>query len=1126
MSTNETDQQQQSIESKWTAEQDEEGKTYYYNAETGESRWEMPDELNDESQHQSEEKDGNSSNAAQSKPEWTQEKDEDGSVYYYDSVNNVTQWEKPDDFDAPKEGTVSEAKDQRGEDKSKTPGAKWETQQDEEGNTYYYNAATGETQWEKPEEIDAGDEEPQVKTEEPKVNAEERPPNVDPKQGPKWEAQTDEEGNTYYYNAATGETQWEKPDIELKAGDEGPKVKENEDKESTLQEDSKQEEAKHKEETKWVALTDEEGRTYYYNQDTEATQWDEPAEGFVSEGEAQLKSQQERPSDAGAEEEKRGESTDPKKEPAGTKWVAHKDEEGRTYFYNELSGETQWDEPAEGFVSAEDAAADSAAAVDGDQGTDGGTWIAHKDEEGREYYYNEESGETQWEKPEGAKIVAPEQMELEQSRESEDDRAPDSTESDDPNRTPSQDPIAMEVEQPEPEEVEEVDPAVKRLREAEDSLATPDSILEPDCFSNVTEVVASEDGNPTKALNLLVENYHSQTGVSGLLARWLSNMKSASASANRSKEESSEVTNNEIRNTAQEVISRVAKERFSKETGDGILDLSKSQAAFLQEMMDSSRWRTLLIDLSATHKESALLMYCLRTISKKGHHREIARRINQSDHFAVFKQMLNSELTVIGKLSQSMGHDVTTSIGMEELVDDLRRACTSTSYTYLYSLEVLRALEQRAHSATIESEESRRAFRKWEFLREDLENTMADPTIAATFSGSSPLFRKRRMDIALTISELHQRQRRRFTPPTDREEPRNGQGSLESAILSLLRRHAVGIQIDDSSLDPLLPSGLDAGDGGASVGELLVKHPLAIRAMLGCLYKPGSSRVTSPVLKNKCARLVALAVVAAEQNCMSLGEKTDKSNEVAVTRMILQGCQLCEQLEIMVSFLVSDGGKATGPPSAGLRLCNLATSNAAVAQGATIWAKELTQGSEFPTSASFPTLSVSILSLVRRIAIDQPFTRRDALSIALGFTKHSNPDVSYQKINAIKEQSIRLMLCILSKGETSAVLSGVSLRLQQQPELDASLVRYFVSGLLEIVKAPVSPAFARVLAQFLRVPKCVDAVRSSYFGEPHQSRLNNLLRSFDKLPVDEQQELSRKTDKSWIEAVLTTYRLE
>eukprot|EP00523_Entomoneis_sp_CCMP467_P000871 CAMPEP_0168755026 /NCGR_PEP_ID=MMETSP0724-20121128/19829_1 /TAXON_ID=265536 /ORGANISM="Amphiprora sp., Strain CCMP467" /LENGTH=340 /DNA_ID=CAMNT_0008803573 /DNA_START=102 /DNA_END=1123 /DNA_ORIENTATION=- len=340
MSTNETDQQQQSIESKWTAEQDEEGKTYYYNAETGESRWEMPDELNDESQHQSEEKDGNSSNAA-----------------------NPNQ---NGDFDAPKEGTVSEAKDQRGEDKSKTPGAKWETQQDEEG-----------IQWEKPDEIDAGDEEPQVKTEEPKVNAEERPPNVDPKQGPKWEAQTDEEGNTYYYNAATGETQWEKPDIELKAGDEGPKVKENEDKESTLQEDSKQEEAKQKE-------------------------WDEPAEGFVSEEEAQLKSQQERPSDAGAEEEKRGESTDPKKEPAGTKWVAHKDEEGRTYFYNELSGETQWDEPAEGFVSAEDAAADSAAAVDGDQGTDGGTWIAHKDEEGREYYYNEESGETQWEKPEGA----------------------------------------------------------------------------------------------------------------------------------------------------------------------------------------------------------------------------------------------------------------------------------------------------------------------------------------------------------------------------------------------------------------------------------------------------------------------------------------------------------------------------------------------------------------------------------------------------------------------------------------------------------------------------------------------------------------------------------------------------
>ena len=147
-------------------------------------------------------------------------------------------------------------------------------------------------------------------------------------------------------------------------------------------------------------------------------------------------------------------------------------------------------------------------------------------------------------------------------------------------------------------------------------------------------------------------------------------------------------------------------------------------------------------------------MYCLRTISKKGHHREIARRINQSDHFAVFRQMLQSELSVIGKLAVSAGSDVITSIGVDDLVNDLRRACTSTSYTYLYSLEVLKALEEKTPNLADASTHVRRAFRKWEFLKEDLESTMADPTASAAIAGSSPIFRKRRLDVALTMSEL------------------------------------------------------------------------------------------------------------------------------------------------------------------------------------------------------------------------------------------------------------------------------------------------------------------------------------------------------------------------------------
>jgi hypothetical protein len=191
------------------------------------------------------------------------------------------------------------------------------------------------------------------------------------------------------------------------------------------------------------------------------------------------------------------------------------------------------------------------------------------------------------------------------------------------------------------------------------------------------------------AIQALSESYYGQTAVCGLLGRWLADLKSQAATADVS--EQSKIFSNtteDIRELTQDVVNRISNERFTKTGGDSILNLSRSEAAFLEDMMDSNRWRKLLIDLSASNKDSALLMYCLQAISKRGHHREIARRINQSDHFAVFNAMLASELTVIGKIAVSACRENDTSISLDELVGDLQRTCTSTAYTYIYAIEV------------------------------------------------------------------------------------------------------------------------------------------------------------------------------------------------------------------------------------------------------------------------------------------------------------------------------------------------------------------------------------------------------------------------------------------------------
>jgi hypothetical protein len=415
-------------------------------------------------------------------------------------------------------------------------------------------------------------------------------------------------------------------------------------------------------------------------------------------------------------------------------WSAFYDDDGRIYYYNSANGESSWDAPEKFNPPPESAQEDSTAQAAADTVTDpvpqettastapGGAnaWVTYKDDEGREYYFNTVTEETTWDQPEGFEpsssvadggepdegAVSPERVESPIAM----DDQPPTPEQDDPTPLETQEEKSIE---PEPEE--KIDPAVQRLDDARAALEQTDAIMEPGksghlvhtiptiyfeaslsllvananpspsitgVLVHVTEVVTSEGGKPLTAIQALSESYFGETAACGLLGRWLADLKSQSVAADVVEQVKAFSTAADgIRETVQDVINRMSKERFTQIGGDSILKLSKSEAAFLTEMMVSSRWRKLLIDLSAFNKDSPLLMYCLEQISKQGHHREIARRINQSDHFTVFNAMLGSELSVIGKIAVSSCKGADTSISIGELVSDLQRTCTSTAYT-------------------------------------------------------------------------------------------------------------------------------------------------------------------------------------------------------------------------------------------------------------------------------------------------------------------------------------------------------------------------------------------------------------------------------------------------------------
>lgn len=441
-------------------------------------------------------------------------------------------------------------------------------------------------------------------------------------------------------------------------------------------------------------------------------------------------------------------------------------------------------------------------------------------------------------------------------------------------------------------------------------------------------------------------------------------------------------------------------------------------------------------------------------------------------------------------------------------------------------------------AATTSSSRFYRAIRKWERLSEQLQSNMVDPSSA---SGSTPLFRKRRLDVAVTISELHQRQRRRLRPsldgPTDggyhQAKSNDHRAKVETAVVQFLRRYSLGTQMDDRILDTMLSSGVD-GESGNLVGKMLIKRPLAVKALLGYIYKPGIQRISSLVTRNKCARLIAIAVLAAEKEalleCKEANHNVSSdSDEATLTRMISEGSQLCERLEDMVSFIVTTDTDVD-PKNAllfspGEQLCVLASKCAAVAQGVAIWARGMSTGNDFVQSASYAPLSPSLLSLIRILYLKHPLLGDDALDVALRFIEHNNSEISYQKMNEIKEQALRLLLFLIAKGEGPAVLRHMARLLKHAGNscLDSSLIRYFMSGMLEIVSPPFSIPFVRAICELLRTQGITEAILASYFDAASKSRLKNLLTYFKGLLSEQGKLRLMQEDRNLVAAVFSTY---
>lgn len=235
-----------------------------------------------------------------------------------------------------------------------------------------------------------------------------------------------------------------------------------------------------------------------------------------------------------------------------------------------------------------------------------------------------------------------------------------------------------------------------------------------------------------------------------------------------------------------------------------------------------------------------------------------------------------------------------------------------------------------------------------------------------------------------------------------------------------------------------------------------------------------------------------------------------------------------------VSFTVLDNASAnTGDGSSvGRQLSAICIHYSVVAQGVLIWAKERANGSEFALTVSYPTISPCILSLARLISRHHPLTRPAVLDLSLVFMGHSNRELSHQKMQSIKEQSLRLMLVLMTQGLSLMVLSAVQSKLEVDgassgsSEMDSSLIRYFFAGILEISRPPLSMAFVRALGNLMLKRPFVDALQGSQPCEKdsNQDQIIQLVSQFESAVTDDVQKLvCWEEDKSLLTRLRTMY---
>lgn len=218
-------------------------------------------------------------------------------------------------------------------------GRAWEVLTNEQGEIYYYNNVTGEKKIDRPDEFEATDM--NFINSKSDTNDELEKMEIESEIIGKWEVLTNGDGVTYYYHTETGETSFERPDVEiaskLQASTEDG-IDEQQSKQAVQPKNDLDLDHASDVPENWEEIVDENsGSTYYYNRVSGESRWNLPRQMLLAMSALTAMNMFSPSNDENTSIEIRQEDE--------TEWETIEEDNGSVYYYNTLTGESTWDNP-------------------------------------------------------------------------------------------------------------------------------------------------------------------------------------------------------------------------------------------------------------------------------------------------------------------------------------------------------------------------------------------------------------------------------------------------------------------------------------------------------------------------------------------------------------------------------------------------------------------------------------------------------------------------------------------------------------------------------------------------------------------------------------------------------------